>query len=145
MGGGEPLARAMGGGGKPHTAAISDSRCECGLPTVGVHEQVLPAGPGTSGIVSEEGTATKHHPLLLSLPWECIHTAVATAKGSGHCLHQPECHCHFPRPSNQEKPALPPCQSSLCQGPSIQALATSFAHYLHLPEAHIGYTTVHTS
>ena len=33
----------------------------------------------------KEGTATKHHMLLLSLPWEHTHPAAATAKCSGWC------------------------------------------------------------
>ena len=48
--------------------AISDSSGGCSLPPLGVHEQAPPVDPVTSGIFAEEGTATKHHPLLLSLP-----------------------------------------------------------------------------
>ena len=62
-----PLASSVGSGGKP---AQPDSRSGCGPSPLGVHEQAPPAAPVTSEVSTEEGTATKHHPLLLSLPWE---------------------------------------------------------------------------
>ena len=85
--------------------------------------------PVTSGFAVEEGTATEYHLLLLFLPWEHTHTAVATAKGSGCHLYLPEGHCHFPGSCNQEQPvphtphplAVGPCH---CQGPSNQALTS---------------------
>ena len=36
---------------------------------------------------TEEGMLTKHHPLVLSHPWEHTHPAAATAKCSGQYLH----------------------------------------------------------
>ena len=42
---------------------------------------------------TEEGIATEHHLLLLSLPWELTHPA--TAKCSEHFLGLPEAHYHF--------------------------------------------------
>ena len=48
------------------TTANSGSRGGSGLPPLGVSEQAPPAAAVTSG-VRTEGTATKHHPLLLSL------------------------------------------------------------------------------
>ena len=63
----------------------------------GVHEQTPPVAPVASEVSTEEGTATKHHLLLLSLPWsESTCSATATAKYSRHHLHLPEGHCHFP-------------------------------------------------
>ena len=43
-------------------------------------EQKTSAARGTSEVGKEEGTVTEHHPLLLSLPWEYICPAAATAK-----------------------------------------------------------------
>ena len=105
-------------------AAIPDSRGGCGPPILGVCEQVPPAAPVTSGDAIEEGTATKHHPLLLSLPWECTCSAIPTAKGSGCCLHLFEGHCHF-------------------LGPCNQALATGLSHCLYLlGSTHRSYTSI---
>ena len=75
-----------------------------------VHEQSPPVVLVTSGDSTEKGTVTKHHLLLLSCHWECICPAVASAKGSGHCLHLPEGHCPFPQPRNKEQPESPPCR-----------------------------------
>ena len=74
-------------------AAISDSRNGQGVPSLRVHEQAPPAGPVTSGIATQDSTATKSHPLSL-IPWECTHPAVAIAKGPVYHLHLPGDHCH---------------------------------------------------
>ena len=94
-------------------AAISDFRGGHVPPPLGDCEHVPPRAQVTSGVGTEEGTATKHNSLLLSLPWECTHPAVSTAKGSGYCLQLPEGHCHFSGPCKQEQPAPPPHGSSL--------------------------------
>ena len=78
------------------TAVITDSRDGHGLLPVGVPEQAPPAVP----ITSEEGIAIKHKLLLLSLPWELTHPAVATAKCSGHLEDLPRAYYHFPGPCN---------------------------------------------
>ena len=70
-------------------AVISDSRSRHGLPPLGVCEQAPLVAPVTSEVSTKEGTATKYHLLLLSLPWECICPSGATAKHSGYCLHLP--------------------------------------------------------
>ena len=44
----------------------------------------------------KEGTTTKHHPLLLTLPWEHICPAAATAKHSG--KHPDTWSMSFPKP-----------------------------------------------
>ena len=62
----------------------------------GVPEQAPPVVP----ISSEEGTAIKHKLLLLSLPWELTHLAVATAKCSGDLEDLPRAYDHFPGPCN---------------------------------------------
>ena len=56
--------------------------------------------PVTSEVSKKEGTPAKHHPLLLSLPWEHIQPTAATAKCSGHCLNLFEAHYHFPETCN---------------------------------------------
>ena len=76
-------------------------------PPLGGHEQASTVATVTSGVTAEEGNATKHHPLLLSLPWEGTCPVVATAKGSGYCLHLPKVHCHFLGLCNKEQPAPP--------------------------------------
>ena len=43
-----------------------------------VHEQAPLTAPVTSRIRAEESTATKHHPLLLSLSWEPLPNSVGT-------------------------------------------------------------------
>ena len=93
-----PLAWFTGGRGQA-TAGISDTRGGHGQPPLGVYEQAPPLTPVTSESSKEEGTATKHHPLWLSVAWECTHPAAATAKDSWHHLHLPD-HCHFPGPCN---------------------------------------------
>ena len=60
-----------------------------GLPPLGVHEQAPLAAPVTSEDTTEEGFVTKHHLLLLSLPWELTHPTTATAKCSQHHLNLP--------------------------------------------------------
>ena len=69
------------------TAVIDDSRGHPGFP-----QQAPTIAPVTSESRTEEGFATKHHLLLLSLPWEFICSAVATAKYSRHCLSLPGAH-----------------------------------------------------
>ena len=55
----------------------------CGLPPLGACEWAPPAAPVTSGVgKKKEGTATKHHTLLLSPPWEHTRPAADTAKCS---------------------------------------------------------------
>ena len=74
------------------TTFINDSRGGHGpLPLV-VPEQAPPVVPNTS----EEGIAIEHYLLRISLPWEVIHLAAATAKCSGHLVHLPRVHYHFP-------------------------------------------------
>ena len=53
------------------------------MPPLGVCEQAPPVAPVTSEFGKKEGTATEHHPLLLSLPWEHTCPTAATAKCSG--------------------------------------------------------------
>ena len=91
------------------TAVVSDTRSGHGQPPLGIWEQALHIAPVTTEVGTQEGTATKHHPLLLSLPWKC--TCPATAKCSGHCLNQTKDHYHFPGPCNWEKPVPPFCGS----------------------------------
>ena len=62
------------------TTVIIDSRDGHDLLPIGVPEQAPPVVP----ITSEAGIATKHKMLLLLLPWELTHPAIATAKCSGH-------------------------------------------------------------
>ena len=57
--------------------------CHCWGPVSGLHLQ--PQSPQGLGKKKKEGTATKHHMLLLSLPREHTHPAAATAKYSGQC------------------------------------------------------------
>ena len=78
------------------TAVITDSRDGHGLLPIGIPEQAPPVVP----ITSEEGIAIKHKLLLLSLPWELMHPAVATAKCSGHLEDLPRAYYHFPGPCN---------------------------------------------
>ena len=52
------------------------------MPPLGICEQPPPAAPDTSEVGKKDVTATKHHPLLLSFPWEHTHLAAATAKCS---------------------------------------------------------------
>lgn len=112
------------------TAVVSDSRGGCRPPPPGVHEWVPPVPPVTSGVSAEEGTATESH-LLLSLSgnahtlpnvlgaaYTCLKiTATSQGPGARSSL------CHLPRDL---------CH---CQWPSYQALATSPAQCLHLPES----------
>ena len=66
---------------------ISEKRGRCGFPPLGTCEWAPPATPVISGVGKrkKEGTATKHHTLLTSLPWEHTRPAAATAKCSeGH-------------------------------------------------------------
>ena len=59
------LAWSTGGSGKPLQSSLTP---QMNSPqTLGVHEQVPPAPAVTSEVGTEEGTATEHHLLLLSL------------------------------------------------------------------------------
>ena len=78
------------------TAVITDSGDGHGPFPIGVPEQAPPVVP----ITSEEGIAIKHKLLLLSLPWELMHPAAATAKCSGHLEDLPRAYYHFPGPCN---------------------------------------------
>ena len=49
----------VGYGGKP--LQLSDSRAWHSLPPLGVHEQAPPAAPVSSGVATEENTATERH------------------------------------------------------------------------------------
>ena len=64
---------------------ISKVRGRLGLPQLGACEWVPPANSLPQGLAKrkKEGTATKHHILLCSLPWEHSCPAAATAKCSG--------------------------------------------------------------
>ena len=56
------------------------------MPPLGACEWATPVTPVTSGVVKKrkkEGTATKHHRLLLSCSWEHTHSVATTAKSSG--------------------------------------------------------------
>lgn len=78
------------------TTVVTDSRDGHGLLPIGVPKQAPPAVP----ITSEEGIAIKNKLLLLSLPWERKHPAVATDKSSGHLEDLPRVYDHFPGPCN---------------------------------------------
>ena len=78
------------------TTVITDSRDGHGLLPIGVPEQA----PLVVPITSEEGIAIEHKLLLLSLPWELTHTAVATAKCSGHLEDLTRAYPHFPGTCN---------------------------------------------
>ena len=67
------------------TAVISDSKGGHGPLPLGIPEQESCVVPTTSEGTTEEDTATEHHQLLLSLPWEHTSPAAATAKCSGQC------------------------------------------------------------
>ena len=85
LGTGAPLHRLWAMGYFLHelwVAGTTDSRSERGLPPLEVCEHAPPMAPVTSGITAEEGTDTEYH-LLLSLPWECTHSALADAKVLG--------------------------------------------------------------
>ena len=56
---GPPFPWSTGGGGK---------HPEMGM--VQYHEQAPHMAPVASEVGTKDGTATKHHPLFLSLPWE---------------------------------------------------------------------------
>ena len=115
-----------------NTAVISDTRRRHGPPPLGVCEQVPPAALVTSDVSKEEGSATEHHPLLLSLlgntpalllplpnapctAYICQITVTSQGPASRSSMH------HLPDG---------PCQ---CQETSNQTLATSPAHCFHLP------------
>ena len=91
------------------TAVISGTRGGRGLLPLGVCEQAPLAASVTSEVSKEEGTATNHQWLLLSLPWELTCPASATAKHSGRHLHLSD-PCHFPGPCHF---LVPPSLGSL--------------------------------
>ena len=51
------------------TTVISDSTGGHGPPPLGVHEQTPLEAPITPEGTTKENAVSKHHPLLLSLPW----------------------------------------------------------------------------
>ena len=67
------------------TTVISDFRGGHGPLPLEVPKQEPLAVPTTSEGTTEEDTVTKHHLLLLSLPWEHTRPSAATAKRSGQC------------------------------------------------------------
>ena len=115
------------------TTVISDTRSGHGPPPLGVREQAPLVAPIISEGTTEEGTATEHHLLLLSLPWELTHPINATAKCSRQNLNLPEAHYHFPGPATRSSLNHLPAGPCYCQEPSNQALTTTSAHCLLLP------------
>ena len=99
------LAWSTRGREKPWQLSLSPDRGGRGPPPLGVYEQASLAATVTLEGTIEEGIVSKHKLLLLSLPWEHIHPAPATAKYSRHCLNIPEANYHFPGPATR---------SSLC-------------------------------
>ena len=82
------LEWSTGGRGKPPQLSLT--------PELGVHEEASPTATVTSEVGLEEGTATKHHPLLLLLPWECTCPAAASTATFSRChLNLPEAHSHL--------------------------------------------------
>ena len=78
------------------------------------------------------------HLQLNTLRWEHTHPAVATAKGSGHCLHLLNGLCHCPGPCNPDQPvSAPPYMSLPLSRARIQALPIApislQAHADHTP------------
>ena len=68
------------------TEDISEARGRRGFPPLGACEWAPHVTQVTSGDGKKrkkEGTATKQHMVLLSLPWEHNHPTAATAKHSG--------------------------------------------------------------
>ena len=98
----QSLLHDLQAAGTNHSSHLRNQR-GCSLPPLGICEQAPPIAPITSEVSKGEGTATMHHPLLLSLPWEHTCPASATAKCSGPHLHMPD-HCHIPGPCNEEQP-----------------------------------------
>ena len=98
---GVPLAWSTGGKPGQNMLVISDSKGGHGPPPLAGHEQAPLIAPVTSEVsMEEDNTTTRHHLLLFSLSWKCIHPVTATAKHSWHCLNLPKDHCHFPGPCN---------------------------------------------
>ena len=81
-------------------AVVLEAKGRHGLPSLGACEWAPPAASATSAVgkKKKEGTATKHHTLLLSPPWELTRPAAASAKCSGQ--NQMLDYCPFPRPYN---------------------------------------------
>ena len=77
---------------------ISEARGRHGLPPLGDCEWAPPAATVTSGVSKnkKEGTATKHHTLLLSPPWNtpALKLPLPNTLGSVQMVD----HCPFPRP-----------------------------------------------
>ena len=126
-----PLRGGLQAAGANHSSALRHQR-GAWPDTIGVCEQAPPAAPVTTEVSKEEGTATEHHPLLLSVPQEHTRPAAAPARCS-----EATYACLITVTSQG-----PATRSSLChlpvvldsgKGPSNQALATSPAHCLHLP------------
>ena len=115
------------------TAVISDSRVGHGPPQLGVHEQAPLVAPITSEDITE-GTVTKHHPRLLSVPWELTHTlllplpnALSTVLISLRFITTSQ------GPATRSSLHHHPVGPGYSQEPSNQALTTSPAHCLLLP------------
>ena len=72
------------------TVVISETRGRCGLPPLGVCRWAPPVAPVTTEVGKREGTATKHHPLLLR-KHTCLLRPLPDALGSTHMLDL----CHF--------------------------------------------------
>ena len=90
-----PLAWATGSGGKTlQPSQTTEVGVDCRH--LGSCEQAPAVAPVTSGVATEEGTAIECHPFSL-LPWEFT-CPVPAGKFSGHHIHSPEGHCHFPGP-----------------------------------------------
>ena len=89
-----PLVRDKGSGGLSATQCLlgdlqvvgtnhsSHLRNQMGRgpPPLGILEQAPLGAPINSEDTTQEGTATQHHPLLLSLPWELTYPANDTPK-----------------------------------------------------------------
>ena len=94
-----------------------------------VYEQSPPEAPITSE-VSKEDTATEHHPLMLSLPWESTGPAAATAILSRHLLLVTSLKITVTTQGIATGSRLHhhPADSCHCQEPSEQALVTVGRH-----------------
>ena len=134
----------MGYGWWGQTAtAILDSKCGHDPPVLGAGKQAPPVAPVTSEVSREEGIATEHHLLFLSLPWEHTHThsAAASAKCAEHCIQLVDSHCHFPGSYDQEQPEPPPHGSSPLS--RAQQPGTCYYSYPILPSPWKHWQTVH--
>ena len=115
------------------STAISDSREERGPPPLGVHEQAPPKSPVTSEVGREEGTDTKYHLLLLSLPGNAHTLPLPLPNAPVTAYTCPTVTITSQVPATRSRLHYPPMGPCHCQRPINQALATSLAHCLHLP------------